>query len=260
MFELRRQRPVARHRRPAIIEQFHRRAAQVDHRFDSEEHAGAQHDAAAGLAEVNDIGRFVEIEPEAMAAKIAHHAHALLFGVALDGVADIAERGAGAGGLDAEHQAFIGDIDEFLRLQRHVADEEHAAGIAVPAIDNDRDIDVDDIAVLELAGRRNAVADDVIDADAQAVAEAAIEDGRRIMAGSAHEFPSHAIKIKRHHIGHDMRRQHVEHFGGEFAGLAHPGIARGIVQADRAFRRIGDGFEAERGLIHRTVTDRRWGA
>ncbi len=129
----------------------------------------------------------------------------------LDGMADIAERCAGARRLDAEHQAFIGDLDELLRLQRHIANKEHAAGIAMPAIDNHRHIDVDDIAVLQLSRRRNAVADDVIDADAQAVAEAAIEDRRRIMTGGADEFIGQAIEIERHHIGNDMRRQHVEH-------------------------------------------------
>ena len=69
-----------------------------------------------------------------MAAEIADNAIAVLFGVGLDRVANVADAVAGLGGFDAEHQAFIGHIDQALCLYRHVADEEHAAGVAVPAI------------------------------------------------------------------------------------------------------------------------------
>ena len=47
MFKLRRQRAVAGYRRPAIIQHFDRRFAQIDHRLDGKEHAGFQHRAGA---------------------------------------------------------------------------------------------------------------------------------------------------------------------------------------------------------------------
>src|SRR3954465_13465315 len=40
MLELRRQRTVAGHRGPAVIQHFHAIGAQIDHRLDGEEHAG----------------------------------------------------------------------------------------------------------------------------------------------------------------------------------------------------------------------------
>ena len=67
----------------------------------------------------------------------------------LDGVGDVAEVVAGLRLLETEHQAFVGHVDQLARFQRHVADEIHAAGVAVPAVDNRRDVDVDDVAVLE---------------------------------------------------------------------------------------------------------------
>ena len=45
--------------------------------------------------------------------------------------------------------AFIGDVDEAARLQLDVADEIHAAGVAVPAVDDHGDVDIDDVAVAQ---------------------------------------------------------------------------------------------------------------
>ena len=77
VLELRRQRAVARHRRPAVGQHLHVRPAEVDHRLDGEEHAGLEHDALAGLAEVQDVGPVVEHAAEAVAAEVAHDAAAL---------------------------------------------------------------------------------------------------------------------------------------------------------------------------------------
>ena len=56
-------------------------AAEIDHRLDGEEHAGLEHDAFAGPADMHDIRLVVEQPAEAMAAEIAHHAHVLGFDV-----------------------------------------------------------------------------------------------------------------------------------------------------------------------------------
>ncbi len=47
MLELGREFAVARHRRPAVGQDFHVRLAEVDHRLDGEQHAGFEHDAFA---------------------------------------------------------------------------------------------------------------------------------------------------------------------------------------------------------------------
>ena len=83
-----------------------------------------------------------------MSAEVADDAVAVLFGVGLDRVADVAYMVAGFCLFDAEHQAFIGHIDQPLGLYRHIADEEHAAGVAVPAVKLRCHVDIDDVAVL----------------------------------------------------------------------------------------------------------------
>lgn len=49
-------------------------------------------------------------------AKIAHHAVTVAFSMRLNGMANIAQRVARPRLFDAEHQAFIGDINQSTRL------------------------------------------------------------------------------------------------------------------------------------------------
>ena len=153
-------------------------AADVDHRLDGEEHAGLELGPGAGAAGMDDFGAVVEQPADAVAAEIADDAVAVAFGVALDRVGDVAEPVAGPRLLEAEHQAFVGDVDQLARLQRHVADQVHAAGVAVPAVEDRRDVDVDDVAVLERLVARDSVADDMVDRDAAALGVAAIAERR----------------------------------------------------------------------------------
>src|SRR5262249_22525328 len=60
MLELRGERAIARHRRPAVGQDLHMRPAEIDHRLDGEEHAGLEHDALAGPADMHDIRLVME--------------------------------------------------------------------------------------------------------------------------------------------------------------------------------------------------------
>ena len=178
VLELGRQLAVARHGGPAVGEDLHVRLAEVDHRLDGEQHAGLEHDAVAGLAVVQDVGPVVEHAAEAVAAKIAHDAAALALGEVLDGGADMAGGVAGLHRRHAAHQRLVGHLDQPLGPARDVADRIHAAGIAMPAVEDQRHVDIDDVALLQRLGVGNAVADDVIDRRADGLGEAAIVERR----------------------------------------------------------------------------------
>jgi hypothetical protein len=60
MFELRAQGAVAGYRRPAIVEHFAGGLADVDHRFNREDHAGAKLWTRAGATDMDDFGGVVE--------------------------------------------------------------------------------------------------------------------------------------------------------------------------------------------------------
>src|SRR4030095_2503187 len=129
----------------------------------------------------------MEQAPEAMAAEIAHHPVAMRLGMALDGVADVANGVAGPRLLDAEHQALVGDIDELAGLQGYVTDEIHAAGVAVPAVEDRGHVDVDDVAVLQDLIAPNDVADDMVDRCAAALGVAAVAERRRDRPALQHQ-------------------------------------------------------------------------
>ena len=64
--------------------------------------------------------------------------------------------------LDSKPYTFKGYVRQALCLYAGLADEEHAARIAMEAVFDYRDIDVDGIAGFELALARNPVTNDMI--------------------------------------------------------------------------------------------------
>ena len=99
---------------------------------------------------------------------------AVLLGVGLDRGADVAEAAAGPHLADAEPHALVGHLDQAPRLDARLADVEHAAGVAVVAVLDDGDVDVQDVARLEHPLARDAVADLVVDRGADRLSERAV--------------------------------------------------------------------------------------
>ena len=78
--------------------------------------------------------------------------------------ADITQPCAGLDGMNAQPHAFERDLAQSLGQDRNlVADLEHAAGVAVKTILDHRDVEVDDVAILQDLVARNAMADLVVD-------------------------------------------------------------------------------------------------
>src|SRR5258706_12803516 len=222
VLELRRERAVAGDRGPAVAQDLHRVAAEIDHRLSGQEHAGFQHDALTGPAVMHDVGKRVEDAPEPVAAEVAHHRAALLvLGEGLDGVADVARRGARLHHGDAAHHGVIRDLDQTLRFALHLADVIHAARVAVPAIEHDGHVDVEDVAVFQGPVARDAVTDDVIDRGAERVAIAAIAETGRQRAVRDRVFVGDLVERGGGYAGPHFRDEEIEHFGGEPSGVAH---------------------------------------
>ena len=220
------------------------RAAEIDHRLDREEHARPQYRAFARAPDMDDVGLVMEQAAEAMAAEIAHHAHVLRFDVSLDRRADIAGGAARLDRGDAAHHRIVSDFDQAFGAARDFADRVHAAGIAVPAIEDHGDVDIDDVAFAQRLLVRDAVADDVIDRGAGGFAVAAIHQGRGQRAVVHRVVEHQPVDFLGRHAGRDFGRQHVEAFGHELSGPAHSCEGLGIVQLDLA----GLARRRERGI------------
>ena len=212
---------VAGHGGPAVVEHLHLRAAGIHHRLDGEEHAFLELGAFTGAAEMEDVGRGVEGAADAVAAEVADHGEALLLHVALDGVADVAERGAGLHHGDAAEQALVGHVHQQGGLPARLPGHVHAGGVAVPAVEDGGDVDVEDVALHQPPLAGDAMADDVVDGDAGALRVAAVAQRRRDGAVVEHEVVAELVERLGGGAGHHMGRDHVQAGGGQLAGLAH---------------------------------------
>src|SRR6478672_6169182 len=103
----------------------------------------------------------------AVAAEVAHDSASLLaFGIGLDGVTDVAGSCVRFHGGNAAHHRFIGDVHKPSCFELDVADQIHAARVAVPAVDNHGHIDVDDIPFPQRLFAGNSVAHHMVDGGA----------------------------------------------------------------------------------------------
>jgi hypothetical protein len=238
VFPLRRQAAVLGLDGPAVAHFADLALAGVDHRLDGEDHAGHQFLQGAGAAVVQYLRLLVEHLADAVAAELAHYAVAGFFGVLLDRVADVAQVCARLDLLDAQPHALVGDVGQALGHDRRFADEEHAAVVAVVAVLDDGDVEVDHVAVLEHLVARDAVADDVVDRGADGlrvgrVAGRAVVQRRRDRALHVdHVFVAEAIQFAGGHAGLDEGRDVVQHFGAQAAGDAHAGDIFGGFNGD----------------------------
>ena len=234
VLELGGERAVPGHGGPAIVQDLHLRPADIHHRLDGEEHAGAQHRAFAGAAEMQDVRRLVEAPADAVAAEVADYGEPVPLHEDLDRMADIAERRAGPDRRDATHEGFVGHVHQQPRLGRGPARHVHAAGVAMPAVEDDGDVDVDDVAIGQDALAGDAVADDMVDRDAGRPGVAAIAERRRHRVVGDHELVDGPVEMIGRDAGLHMRRDHVQRLGSETPGAPHPLEILGAVYGDPA--------------------------
>src|SRR5699024_9429199 len=129
-------------------------------------HPLLQHQALAGVAVVQHLRLVVVDLADAVAAVLAYHAEAFSLGELLDRVADIAQGRPRPHRVDAFEHRLAGGLHQPPGHHRGLAHVIHAAGVAVPAVLDHGDVDIDDVAVLEHLRPRDPVADDVVGGDA----------------------------------------------------------------------------------------------
>jgi hypothetical protein len=116
----------------------------------------------------------------------------------------------------------VGHVHHPAGAHRGLADEEHAAGVAVVAVLDDGDVDIEDVAVLEPPVTGDAVADLVIDGGADGAGEALVVQRRRdglllvddVVVAEAVQFLGGDARL---HVGGD----HFQDLGRQAPGHAH---------------------------------------
>ncbi|MNP18671.1 hypothetical protein D3C76_1111620 [compost metagenome] len=157
-----------------------------------------------------------------MAAELAYHREAVLLRVLLDHFADVTQAAARFHQFDGHVHAFLGDLGQALGPLRHVADMEHAAGVAVKAVLDDGDVDVQGVAILQRFFVGDAVADHVVDRGADRLREAfVVERGRDGLLLVDDVVVADLVQLIGGNARFDMFSNHFQHIGGQFAGDAH---------------------------------------
>jgi hypothetical protein len=109
-----------------------------------------------------------------------------------------------------------------LRSRRDFTYTHHAAGIAVPAIFDDGDVEIDDVALFETLIARDAVAHDMIDRGADRLGKAAVIEGSRHRLLYVYDVVVAArIEFVGGDTGHHVRCDHVDHLSREAARDTH---------------------------------------
>ena len=97
----------------------------------------------------------------------------------------------------------------------------------MPAVEDQRHVDIDDVAFLQRLVARDAVADHVIERGAGRLLVAAIHQRRRQGAVIHREVEHQPVDLLGRHAGPDMLGQHVEASRDQLPGLAHASKAAG---------------------------------
>ena len=180
-----------------------------------------------------------------MAAKISNDAIAVLFRVALDRVGDIPKAIARLCLFKSQHQAFMGDVDQLRGFERHIANKIHAARVAMPAIENWGDVDVDDVPVLQRLVAGDAVADDMVDRGAATLGKATIAEGGRHSSGLERHPAYDVVELASRHTGNHLGCQRVEYGGRKLASTPHPFEPFRSMELDHMAARLGPIFGAD---------------
>ena len=170
---------------------------------------------------------------DSMAAVFAHHREALCLGQVLDCVADVAQMCARTHQFDRAPHGVLADLGQALAEHRRFTGEVHAAGIAVIAVLDDGDVNVEDVAALEATLIRNAVTDHMVHGSADRLRKTAVTDVRR--HGPLHVddvVVADAIELIGADAGDHVLADHVEHIGCQSAGNPQLLLLLGRFQGD----------------------------
>ena len=240
---------------PAVVAMvLHIAFACVDHGLDGEHHAGLQLFQRAGAAVVQNLGFFVEFLADAVSAELAHHREAVPLGKLLDGVANVSQPGAWLDLQDTVPHGFKSHCRQAFGCNRALANQVHAAVVAVPAVlGDDGHVHVHDVALFQGLVVGNAVAHHVVDRRAQRrrvgwVAWGLVAHGGGDGALLGHALRAQAVDLFGGDAGLDVGGDVVQHFRSQAASQPHAlnvfgafdGDAHGsIIPLGLAWRRAG---------------------
>ena len=163
----------------------------------------------------------VEGGSHAVAGEVLDHVVAESLGIGLDNAADHVDFPTRLHGLDAAPHGLLRAFHQQAVFLGDVTGEEGGVGVAVDAILESGDVDVDDVTIFDHGGVRDAVANNLIEAHAAGFRKVPVAQRGRVSAVVQHVLVSHAIDLVGGHTGGDGRAGLAQRFGSDAACLAH---------------------------------------
>src|SRR6056300_167251 len=158
----------------------------------------------------------MENPPDAMATIFTHYRIVVGFPVLLYHMANIPERRAGLDEFNCLIQALLGYANQTFGVLGHSADTEHLAGIAMKAIFDYGDVDIDYISRLQdFAVAGNAVTNHVIYRCAYGFRKSVVVKRSRDRLLSIHDIVvANTVYFARADPRLNVRANHFQHFSG----------------------------------------------
>ena len=137
--------------------------AGIDHGFDGKRHSLEKFQSGARSAVMQYLWLLVKLVAYAVATVIAHHRVVVGFRMSLYGMTYITQAYPRSHQLYTFVQAFLGYLYQALGMTGNGADTIHLAGVAIPTIFDNSDINIDNISGLkDLFVCGNAMADHLV--------------------------------------------------------------------------------------------------
>src|SRR6202790_166411 len=212
---------IGRLRHPLVAHPYFR-AAGIDHRLHSDDHAFLQPSAASCFAVIRQIRLVVHLGTDAMPDELAHHRKTVRFHQALYCVANIAEPVARAHLIDGAVERIAGDIQQLLHFRPNVPDRHSDRRIRVIPVHFHPEIDRNDLAFAQFAlGRRDAVNDLAVHRGAEHARITAIPFERRMAWLAGDFFLGELLEVHRRQSGAHKTAQRRQNFVHEQASAVH---------------------------------------
>ncbi len=176
MLELRRQASIFGDGGPSVWFDFSFVSAEVYHWLDGKEHTLLKFYTGTGFTEVEHGWGLVEGATESVSGKVAYDGAAFAFDIGLDGMADVAQISAVSHGADGEVKRSLSDVHEALRVRFDPTDRDGPADVAMPSIDDQGHVDIDDIALAQFLISGDSVANHMVHRGAGCARESSIKE------------------------------------------------------------------------------------
>ena len=185
------------------------------------------------LRNMGDTGFLMKVSADTVSLVFSDNGVACSSGEGLDSAADFDDGASWAGGGDSDEEGIEGGLYEPFCDVGDIADEEGFGLIAVPAVDDCGDVDVNDVPGFEGASIGDTVADDFVDAGADGAGVAFVVEAGGYMAVVSGEGVGEPVEFVGGDAFGDVLSEEVDEFRVELSGSAQAfSFLRGEIQRD----------------------------